>query len=100
MTVSAKFYGSANLPSTPTSIRYRIKDVTNDRVVKDWTTVSPAQQIEIAIAAEDNEIYMDGSRPFRRYEERVLVIQANYDTDTQFADEIRYLIKNLRGFDS
>ena len=100
MTVTAKFYGASNQPSTPSTVRYRIKDVTNDRVVKDWTTVTAAQSIEIAVAAEDNEIYMDGSRTFQRFEERVLAIQANYDTDTQFTEEIRYLIKNLRGFDS
>lgn len=100
MTVTAKFYGLANAPSTPSSIRYRIKDVTNDRVVKDWASVTAAQSIEIAVAAQDNEIYMDGQRPFKRFEERVLVIQANYDTDTQYTEEIRYLIKNLRGFDS
>jgi hypothetical protein len=100
MTVSAKFYGLSNVASTPSTVRYRIKDVTNDRVVKDWTTVTPAQSIEIAISAEDNEIYLDSTRPFKRFEERVLVIQANYDTETQYTEEIRYLIKNLRGFDS
>jgi hypothetical protein len=100
MTVMAEFYGTANIASTPSTVRYRIKDVTNDRVVRDWTTLSPAHQIEITVTADDNEIYLDGIRPFKRFEERVLVIQANYDTDTQFAEEIRYLIKNLRGFDS
>ena len=52
------------------------------------------------MTAEDNIIYMDGARPFQRFEERVLVVQVNYDTSTQIAEEIRYLIKNLRGFDS
>jgi hypothetical protein len=100
MTVLTKFFGNSNVPTTPATIRYRIKDVDNDRIVKDWTTVTPAQSVEIAVAAEDNEIYMDGSTPFNRFEERVLVVQANYDTATQFTQEIRYLIKNLRGFDS
>lgn len=99
-TVAVRFYGTSNVLLTPSTIRYRIKDVSNDRVVKDWTTVTPASSIEIVIAAEDNEIYMDGSRPFRRFEERVLAVQANFDTSTQFTEEIRYLIKNLRGFDS
>jgi hypothetical protein len=98
--VQAKFYNKTNQLSTPTSIRYRIKDVTNDRVVKDWTTLTAASSVEIEITADENAIYMDGSRPFQRFEERVLVVQANYDTDTQYAEEIRYLIKNLRGFDS
>jgi hypothetical protein len=100
MSVEAKFYNKTNQLSTPTSIRYRLKDVTNDRVVTDWTDVTPASSIEIEITAEENAVYLDGSRPFQRFEERVLVVQANYDTDTQYAEEIRYLIKNLRGFDS
>jgi hypothetical protein len=100
MSVTAKFYGHANVPSTPSSLRYRVKDVTNDRVVTDWTDIAPAQQVEIEVTAEENEIHNDGSRRFQRFEERVIVVQANYDTDTQYAEEIRYLIKNLRGFDS
>lgn len=100
MTVVARFYGASNVPSTPSTVRYRIKDVTNDRIVKDWTDITAAQQVEISVAASDNAIYMDGQRPFKRFEERVLAIQANYDVDTQYTEEIRYLIKNLRGFDS
>jgi hypothetical protein len=100
MNVQAKFWGSTNLPSTPLSVRYRIKDVTNDRVVRDWTALTPASSVEIEVTAEDNAIYGDGSRPFQRFETRVLVVQANYDTSTQIAEEITYRIKNLRGFDS
>lgn len=98
--MTARFWGASNVASTPSTIRYRIKDVTNDRVVKDWTTVTPAHEVQIEVSAADNGVYLDGQRPFRRFEERVLVIQANYDEDTQYAEEIRYLIKNLRGFDS
>lgn len=100
MNVQAKFFGRANEQSTPASIRYRIKDVTNDRIVTDWTAVTPAHSIDIEISAQENAIYQDGSRPFQRFETRVLVVQANYDTETQCSNEIQYMIKNLRGFDS
>lgn len=99
-TVRTKFEGTNRLPTTPASARYRIYDVTNSRVVRDWTVLTPAETVDIEITADDNLIYSDGRRPFRRFEERVVVVQANYDTETQFAHEERYLIKNLRGFDS
>lgn len=99
-TVVAKFFGLRDVPATPSSVRYRIKDVSNDRIVRDWTPLIPAREIDIEVSAADNRIYNDSSQRFRRWEERVLVIQANFDEDTQYANEIRYLIKNLRGFDS
>lgn len=100
MVVQAKFFGRSNQPVTPNSLRYRVKDVTNDRVVTDWTVIAPAQSVQVEVTAEENAVYLDGQRPFQRFEERVLVLQANYDTESQYAEEIRYLIKNLRGFDS
>lgn len=100
MTVRAKFFDRFNAPSAPATLRYRIKDLTNDRVVRDWTELTPATVVDVEISAEDNAIYSDGNRPFQRFEERVVVFQANYDTDIQYPEEVRYLIKNLRGFDS
>lgn len=86
---------------TPSSLRYRIYDLTNNRIVRDWTVVTPSTYVDIQINASENSIYSDSTPSPRFYqEERVLTVQANYDTDTQFADECRYLIKNLRGFES
>lgn len=97
--LEAKFTTNTRQPVVPESVRYLIKDVTNDRIVRDWTTVTPAQTINIQVTSTENDIY---GAPVRRYffEERVISVQANYDTDTQYADEYRYLIKNLWGFDS
>lgn len=100
MTVRVAFFGTTGSQSAPATARYRIKDVTNDRIVRDWTDLIPAEEVDIEIPAGDNSVYMDGSRPFRRFEERVVTIQANYESDIQYMDEIRYLVKNLRGFDS
>jgi hypothetical protein len=98
-TLMARF-ARANVATVPSTVRYRIKDVTNDRLVTDWTDVTPASAVTIEVTAEENEIYQDSSRPFRRREERVISVQANYDTDSQYTEEIRYLIRNLHGFDS
>ena len=100
MSVLAKCYGMTNSPTAPSTLRYRLKDLTNDRVVTDWTPLTPAAEVEIELSAEQNRIYADGGRPFQRFEQRALVVQANYDSPTQHAQEIQYMIKNLRGFDS
>lgn len=98
-TLRTRFYGTTG-PQVPGTARYLIRDVTNDRVVRDWTVLTPALFVDIQVTAPDNDIYND--RPGLRYyfEERVLVVEANYDTDIQYADEYRYAIKNLRGFES
>lgn len=99
-TVSGSIVGNSSVPSTPTTLEYRIVDVTNDRVVRDWTEIVPASSFEIDVVASDNAIYNDSRRSFQRFEERVITVSANRGTDVQFNTEIRYLIKNLRGFDS
>lgn len=98
--IVAAFFSASNAVLTPATARYRIKDVSNDRIVKDWTVVTPAHEIQIDISAQDNGIYGDGGRSFKRFEDRVVVVQANYDTDAQYTKETAYRIKNLRGFDS
>lgn len=99
-TVEGFIAGTANVPSTPTTLEYRIVDLTNDRVVRDWTTITPAAIFSINIVATDNEIYNDSRKSRYRFEERVIVISANRDTDLMFNKEERYLIRNLRGYDS
>lgn len=81
----------------PNTMRYLIKDVTNDRLVRDWTELPAAQHMQIDVIASDNDIFENCRRPF---EERVLTVQANFGTSLQAAEEIRYLIKDLQGFDS
>lgn len=87
-------------PVTPETVRYRNKDVTNDRVVRDWTAIASASIVTIEVPAGDNSVYHDTSKLGRYFEERVVVVQANYGTDSQYAEEYRYLVKNLRGFES
>jgi hypothetical protein len=98
-TLRTRFYGTTG-PQVPSTARYRIRDVTNDRVVRDWTTMTPALFVDIQVIASDNDVYSDQPGLRYHFEERVLVVEANYDTDIQYADEYRYVIKNLRGFES
>ena len=45
---------------TPSSIRYRIDDLTNDREILDWTAIgSPAARGEITVTSAQNAPYTD-----------------------------------------
>lgn len=98
-TVRTHLYNQANDPTAPNAVRYRISDVSNARIVRDWTTLAPAPAIDIEIAASDNDIYEHAPRN-RRFERRVLTVQANPGEATQYVDEFEYWVRNLAGIDN
>jgi hypothetical protein len=72
-----------------------LRDVTNSRVIQDWTSYAPTGTTEtIEIAASLNVIH-DDRRPFQ---EHAFAIQVEPGADTQFSDEVRYKVKNLKAF--
>jgi flagellar hook assembly protein FlgD len=90
-----RFYDTSNSPAIPGTVRYLIRDLTNDRVVKDWTSVEPAATVTIRISAQDNNLYR--TRRPKIYEKRVLVVQTDADQEAQNTDEEEYWIYNLSG---
>lgn len=98
MNVHARFFDTHNAPTTPTSVRYLIRDLTNDREVRAWTDISPFPELDIEVTAEDNTLLNTKSK--KRFEERVLTVQANVGLDTQFTEELSYFVRNLRGLNS
>jgi hypothetical protein len=99
ITVQTRFYSQSNDPLAPNTARYLIRDVTNDRVVRDWTTLVPAATIDIQIAASDNDLHSP-TRKQKRFEERVLTVQANVGEITQYTDEFKYWVRNLAGVEN
>jgi hypothetical protein len=98
-TLTARFFDEG-VATAPTTARYRIRDLSNDRIVLDWTAITPATSVDITITATNNAVYRDNSKKRFNFEERVVTVQANYGLVSQYADEYRYLVKNLRGFES
>lgn len=96
MTVRARFFNETGDLVTPTTARYLIRDISNDREVRAWTTLSPAATIDIPITASDNDLY-EHSRSRKRFERRVVTVQADEGTATQRTDEIEYYIRDLAG---
>jgi hypothetical protein len=99
ITVQARFYNQSNDAAAPNAARYRISDISNDRIVRDWTSITPAATVDIEIAASDNDIYEHTPRN-RRFERRVLTVQANPGEITQHVDEFEYWVRNLAGIEN
>lgn len=99
MTVRARFFNESGSLVAPTTARYLVRDISNDRLVRDWTSLSPAATIDISITASDNDLYTNARRS-NRFERRVVTVQADAGTATQRTDEIEYWVRNLAGIDS
>jgi hypothetical protein len=95
-TVRARFFNETGDLVTPSSARYLIRDISNGRIVRDWTSVAPAATVDIQVTASDNDIY-EHARPNRRFEKRVVTVQADPGDPTQRTDEIEYWVRDLRG---
>ena len=88
-----KFFDTNFVPASPATARYRIDCLTSKAVVRDWTTLSAAQTIDIAVTPADNAI-QNSSNPSER---RQLVVQSNYGTDVQSVQSSEWTVENLQG---
>lgn len=92
-TATFKFFDSDWVASSPTTLRYRIDDLTNGTTVRDWTTVTPAAVVDIEVTPSDNDIVDTG----HERERKQMVIQTNYGTDTQSVQTIDWFVDNVQG---
>jgi len=95
-TIRTRFFNALSLPALPTTARYRLRDITNNRTVVDWTDVIPGTSVDVTILPESNAIYRDSVA----YQEHAFVMQADSGLSTQWTDEVRYQIQNLSGYES
>ncbi len=96
LTIRVRFFDPDGAPVTPTNVYWHLKDLTNDRLLQDWTAVATGEFVDIEITPTQNSI----SDSCHGYQEHVLSVKANQDLDTQFCREQRYVVANLQGFTS
>jgi hypothetical protein len=77
----------------PTTARYRIDCLTTGRVVRDWTTLTVATSVEVAITPDDTAILVNRNPSERKQ----VVVQSNYGTDEQAVAYSEFTVKNLQG---
>lgn len=97
ITVRARFFNETGDLVAPTSARYLIRDISNNRLVRDWTSIAPAAAVDIQVTASDNDLYEHSIRRTRKFERRVVTVQADTGEPTQRTDEIEYWVRDLAG---
>lgn len=79
--------------ATPTTIHYKLTNVSADKVIQDWTSISAAANISQQIVGSLNQIEVD-YHPMERME---LLVAADKGTDDEVIGQAFYKIRNLRG---
>jgi len=93
-TATAYFRTRATMLATaPTTVHYRIDDLKTKKELADWTSVSAAASVSIAITPTHNEIQDDSSR----LERRQLTVQADRGLATQVNGVALWQVRNLQG---
>lgn len=84
--------------ATPTTVHYRIDNLTSRNEVKDWTSVSPSTSVSITVAASENVIdggSLDSALP--KYQVLQLTVALDKDLSTQVTQSKTWRVKNLLG---
>lgn len=81
---------SAAIPST---VEYKIYNISEGRVVRDWTLVTAAAEVSIIVGAAHNKI-LRGTRQSERYE---LLVAADRGMATEVRGDARYVVNNVEG---
>ena len=69
-------YGRDGIPVAPSSLRYRVDDLTNVATMLEWTTVNtPAAQQTLTIPASVNQM----GWPYRDYQQCQISVERTYD---------------------
>jgi len=92
--VAIKFSDYAWANVVPDTVRYRIDCQTTGQQILDWTDASPAAVLTVTVTPDQNAIINDANR----YEDKVMAVECNVGTDTQFIDNYTWRVKNLQGY--
>lgn len=87
------YLNASDVAAVPTTIRYRVDCLTTGRKMRDWTTVSAAQDITVTLTKDDNAIVDQGDE----FEEREVTVQYNAGLSTQQIQRHRWVVENIHG---
>jgi len=94
VTVGANFR-SGGAAAVPTTVHYRVDNLTTKTNIVDWTSVTPAASVSISITPAQNTI-TSNCNPWER---RQVTFAADKDTATETRDIVEYKLMNIGGFD-
>lgn len=91
--LTVAFYDENGDAEVPDSVEYRVDSLEPRTAIRDWTTLSPAESIEITLTSEDNEV----QNRRKQHETHVVTVRAGYAGGTEYAnDAYEYKVKNLQ----
>ena len=94
--VNANFRDSSDAASAPTTIDYRIDNLSTGDNILDWATVTPASSVTITVKASENIIKNEGNRR-ERYQ---ITVSADRGTDDETRDTASWICENIEGFNN
>ena len=95
ITVTAYFRNSSNAASAPSTVHYRIDNLTTQTNITGWTSVTPGVSVDITIKSAENRII--GQSNVR--ERRQITVSADKGTTTETRDTAEWFVNNIGGFD-
>lgn len=93
LTVTGRFM-DGRTQIIPTTVHYKLVNLTTSSTVIDWTSVAPSQEVDIDISG----LLVKVQRSSNRYEIYEATVVADKDTATQIANAERWKVKNLHVF--
>jgi len=92
VTVYFRASGAASAPST---VHYRIDNLTTGSNITAWTSVTPGVSVDIPITSAENKIV--GQSNVR--ERRQITVSADKGTNTETRDTAEWFVNNIGGWD-
>jgi len=87
---------STGAAATPTTVHYRIDNLSTRNQVKDWTSVTPGTTASITVAATEN--VMDGGRwAIPKWQTLQLTVALDKDLSTQVTQSKNWRVNNILG---
>ena len=77
--VATAYFREGETSEVPTTAKYRLDCLTTGKELKDWTTLTPAASIAIAVTATENALQNQNNKN----EKKQITIARNPDLDTQ-----------------
>ena len=79
--------------STPTTVHYRVDDLSTRTTIRDWTSVTPGESVSISITATDNAIQSNSKQDERRQ----LMVSVEKGTASEVVKAAQWKVRNLYG---
>lgn len=94
-TATVYFRDSSDAADTPTTVHYRVDDLTTDTNITGWTSVTPGTSVNITITPTENRMIYNRNK----WERRQLTVSSDKGLTTETRDIIQFKIMNTGGFD-